>query len=176
MVDTMLREFGRIDVLVNNAGILYQENLVDTSVADWDRTLAVDLTGVFLCSKAVLPSMLRRKEGRIINIASSVGQIGEAGLVAYCAAKGGVIAFTKALAREVARDGILVNCVAPGPIVTEMGHGISEEAKRAKQSMLPLARFGLPEELARSVIFLASSDSDLFVGQVLWPNSGEAIG
>lgn len=175
MVDAMLSEFGKIDVLVNNAGMLVQGKLVDTSLEDWNTMIAIDLSGVFLCTKAVLPSMLKRKEGRIINIASQLGQIGGPELVAYSAAKGGVIAFTKALAREVARDGILVNCVAPGPIETDMVADITEEWKRRKQSSLPLDRFGLPEEVAPSVVFLASSDSAIFVGQTLGPNSGDVM-
>jgi len=175
MVDAMLREFDKIDVLVNNAGMLVQGKLVDTSLEDWNTMIAIDLSGVFLCTKAVLPSMLKRKEGRIINIASQLGQIGGPELVAYSAAKGGVIAFTKALAREVAPDGILVNCVAPGPIETDMVADITGEWKRRKQISLPLGRFGLPEEVAPSVVFLASSDSAIFVGQTLGPNSGDVM-
>jgi 3-oxoacyl-[acyl-carrier protein] reductase len=175
MVDAMLTEFGRIDVLVNNAGMLVQGRLADTSLEDWNRMVAVDLTGVFLCSKAVLPCMLERKEGRIINVASQLGQIGAPELVAYSAAKGGVIAFTKALAREVGQDGILVNCIAPGPIETDMVADITEEWKKAKQSSLPLGRFGIPEEVAPSVVFLASTDSIIFVGQTLGPNSGDVM-
>jgi 3-oxoacyl-[acyl-carrier protein] reductase len=175
MVTAMLGEFGRIDVLVNNAGMLVQGSLVHTSLEDWNRMIAIDLTGVFLCTKAVLPSMLERKEGRIINVASQLGHIGAPELVAYSAAKGGVIAFTKALAREVAQDGILVNCVAPGPIETDMLAGLTEEWTRRKLSSLPLGRFGLPEEVASSVVFLASSDSAIFVGQTLGPNSGDVM-
>lgn len=175
MIDTLLKKFGKIDVLVNNAGIELQSKLVDTSLEDWDRIIAIDLTSVFLCTKAVLPSMLRRGEGRIINIASQLGQIGGSELVAYSAAKGGVIALTKALARETAQDGILVNCVAPGPIVTNMLDRLSPEWKRTKKNSLPLGRFGLPEEVASSVVFLASSDSDIYVGQTLCPNSGDVM-
>ena len=175
MVDTMLKEFGKIDILVNNAGIVSRGNIVDFSLEDWNRVLAVDLTGIFLCTKAVLPSMLKRREGRIINIASQLGQIGGAGRVAYCTAKGGVISFTKALARELAQDGILVNCVAPGPIETDMLASASEEWRRTKESSLPLGRFGWPKELAPSVVFLASSDGDIYVGQTLGPNCGDVM-
>ena len=101
MVGTMLKEFGRIDILVNNAGIVLRTKLMDTSLEDWNKVIATDLTGVFLCTKAVVPSMLERREGRIINIASQLGQIGSDERAAYCAAKGGVIAFTKAIAREL---------------------------------------------------------------------------
>ena len=175
MVDTMLQEFGKIDVLVNNAGIVLRAKLMDTSLEDWSRIIATDLTGVFLCTKAVLPSMLKRKEGRIINIASQLGQIGSTERAAYCAAKGGVIAFSKAIARELVPDGILVNCVGPGPIETDMVTSASEEWKREKKSSLPLGRFGLPEEVAPAVVFLASSDGDIFVGQTLGPNSGDVM-
>lgn len=175
MVDTMLREFGKIDILVNNAGIAYRAKLVDTSVENWNRMLATNLTGVFLCTKAVLPSMLKCREGRIINIASQLGQIGAAERVTYSAAKGGVIAFTKALARELAPDGILVNCIAPGPIETDMLASAPEKWRQAKKSSLPLGRFGLAKEVAPSVVFLASSDGDIYVGQTLGPNSGDVM-
>jgi len=175
MVDTMLREFGKIDILVNNAGIAYRAKLVDTSVENWNRMFATNLTGVFLCTKAVLPSMLKCREGRIINIASQLGQIGAAERVTYSAAKGGVIAFTKALARELAPDGILVNCIAPGPIETDMLASASEKWRQAKKSSLPLGRFGLAKEVAPSVVFLASSDGDIYVGQTLGPNSGDVM-
>jgi len=175
MVDTMLKEFGKIDVLVNNAGILIQSKLVDTTLEDWNRILATNLTGFFLCTKAVLPSMLSRKEGRIINIGSVLGQIGDSELVAYSASKGGVIAFTKALAREVVQDGILVNCVAPATTETGIIAGVSLEWRKAKESIIPLGRFSKPEEIAPSVVFLASSDSDVYVGQTLCPNTGESM-
>jgi len=175
MVDTVLKEFGKIDILVNNAGIVAQKKLVDTTFKEWNRMLATHLNGVFLCTKAVLPPMLQRREGRIINFASHLAQKGAAELVPYCAAKGGVISFTKALAREVVRDGILVNCVAPGPVKTEMLVDVSQEWLKELESSLPLGRFGLPEEVAAAVVFLASPDSSLFVGQTLCPNSGSVM-
>jgi 3-oxoacyl-[acyl-carrier protein] reductase len=141
----------------------------------WNRVVATNLTGIFLCTKAVLPSMLKRRGGRIINIASQLGQIGDAERVPYSATKGGVIAFTKALARELAQDGILVNCVAPGPTETDMLATASPEWRRTKKSSLPLGRFGRPEEVARSVVFLASSDGDIYAGQTLGPNSGDVM-
>jgi len=175
MVDTMLKEFGKIDVLVNNAGIAVQSKVVDTTLEDWNTMLAADLTGVFLCTKAVLPSMLRRKEGRIINIGSVYGQIGASEFAAYSAAKGGVHAFTKAVALELARDGILVNCIAPGPILTDIAAERSKEWIQERESLLPMGRFGLPKEVASSVVFLASSDSDIYTGQTLCPNSGDVM-
>jgi len=175
MVDAMLKEFGRIDILVNNAGIVSRGKLADTSLEDWNRTIATNLTGVFLCTKAVLPFMLKHGEGRIINVASQLGQIGAAQRVVYSATKGGVIAFTKALAREVSRDGILVNCVAPGAVETDMFASIPSEWKEIKRRSLPLGRFGLPEEVAPAVVFLASSDGAIFVGQTLGPNCGDVM-
>jgi 3-oxoacyl-[acyl-carrier protein] reductase len=175
MVDSMLAKYNRIDILVNNAGIILIKKLVDTSLEEWNKMLATDMTGVFLCTRAVLPSMLKQKEGRIINITSDVGQIGSAELAVYCAAKGGIIAFTKALARELAPEGILVNSIAPGPIETDFTVGFSKEAETAKKATLPLGRFGLPEEVAPTVVFLASSAGALYVGQTLGPNSGEVM-
>jgi 3-oxoacyl-[acyl-carrier protein] reductase len=175
MTKQMLAKFGHIDLLVNNAGLAIQEKLADTSIADWNITIATDLTGIFLCTRAVLPFMLQQKEGKIINIASTLGQIGEAGMVAYSAAKGGVIAFTKALAREVARDGVLVNCIAPGPIETEIVKSYSKDSIRNKKNSIPLGRFGLPKEVASVVVFLASDDGNIFIGQTLGPNSGETM-
>ena len=132
MVDTMLSEFGRIDILVNNAGVVSRRRLLDTSLEEWNRLVATNLTGVFLCTKAVLPAMLKQKQGQIINIASQSGQIGGAERAAYCTTKGGVISFTKAFAREVARDGILVNCVAPGPVETDMIADLSQEWRKIR--------------------------------------------
>ena len=176
MVDAMLKEFGRIDILVNNAGIVTRGKLVDTSLEDWNRTIATNLTGVFLCTKAVLPFMLKHGEGRILNVASQLGQIGAAERVIYSATKGGIIAFTKALAREVSKDGVLVNCVAPGAVETDMFASIPSEWKEIKRRSLPLGRFGLPEEVAPAVVFLASSpDGNIFVGQTLGPNSGDVM-
>lgn len=175
MVDTMLKEFGKIDILVNNAGIFIQGKVVDTSLEDWNKLITTNLTGYFLCTKAVLPSMLSRREGRIINIGSVLGQIGGSEFATYCASKGGVIAFTKSLAREVVQDGILVNCVAPATTETDILAGVSAEWKKAKQSTLPLGRFSKPEEIAPSIVFLAASDSDVYVGQTLCPNTGELM-
>lgn len=173
--DTMLKEFGKIDILVNNAGIVSQKKFLDTTFEEWQNMLATHLNGTFLCTKAVLPSMLQRKQGKIINFASHLGQKGVEELVPYCTAKGGIIAFTKALAREVVRDGVLVNCVAPGPVKTEMLADCSQEWLRELEAELPLGRFALPEEIAASVVFLASPDSNLFVGQTLCPNSGSVM-
>jgi len=175
MVDTVLKEFGKIDVLVNNAGAITVNKLINTTLEDWNRLIATNLTGVFLCTKAVIPSMLRHKEGRIINISSNLGQVGASEWVTYSATKGGVIAFTKALARELIEDGIFVNCIAPGPIQTTISANVSKKFLETKINSMPLRRFGLPEEVASTVVFLASSDSSIYVGQTLCPNCGDTM-
>ncbi|MER6628053.1 SDR family NAD(P)-dependent oxidoreductase [Streptomyces sp. NPDC000987] len=170
------RLLGRIDVLVNSAGILTQSPLVEMSAAQWQQTIDVDLTGVFLMCRHVVPGMVSRGYGRVINIASQLAIKGGASLTHYCAAKAGVLGLTKALALEVARDGVLVNAIAPGPIETPLVDGISEDWKRAKRAELPLGRFGTPEEVAPTAVLLASSPGgDLFVGQTLGPNSGDVM-
>jgi 3-oxoacyl-[acyl-carrier protein] reductase len=167
---------GPLDVLVNSAGILTESPVVEMDTATWSQTLAVDLTGVFLCCRAVLPGMLERGSGRIINIASQLGIKGGHGLAHYAAAKAGVIALTKSLALEVSGRGVLVNAIAPGPIETPMVAGITEDWKRAKRAELPLGRFGRPEEVAPTAVLLASDPGgNLYVGQTLGPNSGDVM-
>lgn len=175
-VRAAVSRLGRLDILVNSAGILTESPLVDMDTATWDRTLAVDLTGVFLCCRAVLPGMLERGWGRIINIASQLGIKGGVGLAHYAAAKAGVIGLTKSLALEVSARGVLVNAIAPGPIETAMVAGITEDWKRAKRAELPLRRFGRPEEVAPTAVLLASDPGgNLYVGQTLGPNSGDVM-
>ncbi|MFB9377767.1 SDR family NAD(P)-dependent oxidoreductase [Kineococcus gynurae] len=175
-VGRVLAEHGRIDVLVNSAGVLDESPLAEMSLAQWRRTVDVDLTGVFLTCRAVLPSMLAAGGGRIISIASQLGIKGGVGLTHYSAAKAGVIGLTKALAREVAPAGVLVNAIAPGPVETPMVAGISEDWKRAKRAELPLGRFGTPAEIAPTAVLLASDPGgNLYVGQVLGPNSGDVM-
>ena len=167
---------GPLDILVNSAGILTESPLAEMSLATWSETLAVDLTGVFLCCRAVLPGMLARGSGRIINIASQLGIKGGTGLAHHAAAKAGVIALTKSLALEVSARGVLVNAIAPGPIDTPMVEGITEDWKRAKRAELPLGRFGRPEEVAPTAVLLASDPGgNLYVGQTLGPNSGDVM-
>jgi 3-oxoacyl-[acyl-carrier protein] reductase len=169
-------ELGGVDVLVNNAGIL-TECRVDRMATDvWDEMIAVDLRSVFLCCRAVLPSMQRKRFGRIINLASQLGQKGGAGLAHYSAAKAGVIGFTRALAREVGTDGITVNCIAPGPINTPLADSLSEDWIRALTASLPLGRFGQPEEVAPTAVLLASDPGgNIYTGQTLGPNSGDVM-
>ena len=167
---------GDIDVLVNAAGILTQAPLVEMSLAQWQQTIDVDLTGVFLMCRHVVPGMVRRGAGRVINIASQLAIKGGESLTHYSAAKAGVIGLTKALALEVSRSGVLVNAIAPGPIETPLVEGISEDWKTAKRAELPLGRFGRPEEVAPTAVLLASSPGgDLYVGQTLGPNSGDVM-
>jgi 3-oxoacyl-[acyl-carrier protein] reductase len=167
---------GPLDILVNSAGILTESPVATMELRTWSETLAVDLTGVFLCCRAVLPGMLERGSGRIINIASQLGIKGGRGLAHYAAAKAGVIALTKSLALEVSAHGVLVNAIAPGPIDTPMVEGITEDWKRAKRAELPLGRFGRPEEVAPTAVLLASDPGgNLYVGQTLGPNSGDVM-
>ncbi|HKV60163.1 MAG TPA: 3-oxoacyl-ACP reductase family protein [Ktedonobacteraceae bacterium] len=175
MVDTALGAFGHIDILVNNAGIFTQALVEDLPVADWDRILNVNLRGTFLCTHFVLPHLLKQGGGRIINIASQLGYIGGVEVAHYCASKGGVIAFTKALAREVATRNVLVNGIAPGPIMTDLLVSETEEWKSAKLAELPIGRFGEVSEVAPTAVFLASDDASYYVGQILGPNGGDVM-
>jgi 3-oxoacyl-[acyl-carrier protein] reductase len=167
--------YGPPEILVNNAGFLQQKRFVDLTVEDFDRMIAVHLRGTFLCTHAVLPDMLSRGQGIVINMASQLGQIGGVELCHYSSAKAGIIGLTKALAREVSAQGIRVNAVAPGPINTELVLGLSEDWRRAKAAELPLGRFGEPHEVAETVAFLASDGATLYVGQTLGPNSGDVM-
>ena len=173
MIEATLHEFGKIDILVNNAGIMSSKKLIDTSLADWNRMITTDLTGVFLCTQFVLPTMMNRKKGRIINISSTLGLIGGRQQAAYSAAKGGVIAFTKAAARELAPYGIRVNCVAPGPTETDAMANATPEVRKAFRQATLTGYVVHPEEVAQAVVFLATLDSNAFFGQVLCPNNGE---
>jgi 3-oxoacyl-[acyl-carrier protein] reductase len=175
MVGAALAEFGRVDILVNDAGIFSQRNFVDLDVAEWDRVISVNLRGVFLCTRFVLPGMLERKSGKIINIASQLGQIGGIEMVHYSASKAGVIGLTKALAREVSAQGVHVNAIAPGPILTDMMAEETDEWAARKLAELPMERFGEPHEVAPTAVFLASDDSSYYVGQTLCPNGGDVM-
>lgn len=169
-------QLGTIDVLVNSAGLLTESRLEDMTLAMWNETISVDLTGVFLCCREVVAEMRQQKWGRIINIASQLAIKGGTGLSHYTAAKAGVVGLTKALALETAGDNVLVNSIAPGPIETPLVDGISEEWKAAKRAGLPLLRFGLPAEVAPTALLLASDPGgNLYVGQTLGPNSGDVM-
>jgi 3-oxoacyl-[acyl-carrier protein] reductase len=175
MVDAALAEFGQVDILVNDAGTFSQSAFAELEVAEWDRVLAVNLRGVFLCTRFVLPGMLERRRGKIINVASQLGQIGGIEMVHYSASKAGVIGLTKALAREVSTQGVHVNAIAPGPILTEMMAQETEEWAARKLSELPIGRFGEVHEVAPTAVFLASDDSSYYVGQTLCPNGGDVM-
>lgn len=167
--------FGPVTHLVNCAGHVHQARFTDLTVAEFDRMIAVHLRGTFLCIRAVLPGMLTRGAGVIVNIASQLGQIGGVELAHYSAAKAGIIGLTKALAREVSAQGVRVNAVAPGPINTPLVRSLSADWQRAKAAELPLGRFGEPHEVASTVAFLCSPEATLYVGQTLGPNSGDVM-
>ena len=175
MVSAVERAFGPIDALVNNAGILQEKPFLDTTEADWDRMLDTDLKSVFLMCKAVLPGMVARSTGVIVNIASDLGVLGRAQFAPYCAAKAGVIGLTRSLAREFAPH-IRVNAIAPGAVATAM---LSTEHMSAewiaKELDIPQHRFGEPEEIAATALFLLSDLSRFYCGQVLSPNGGSLM-
>lgn len=176
MVETAVSTMGRIDILVNNAGIDEQFYIWKMPVERWDNMIANNLRSVFLCTRFTVPHMLEQKSGRIICISSQCAQKGAVELSHYSAAKGGVISFVKCIARELAPYNILVNCVNPGPVATQMLAGLTEEWVSNKKAELPIPRFGTPEEIAPSVVMLASEpDGNLYAGQVLGPNCGDVM-
>jgi 3-oxoacyl-[acyl-carrier protein] reductase len=157
---------------VNNAGITRDTFLIRMSEQDWDQVLAVNLKGAFLCTKAVSKVMTRQRSGRIINIASVVGQMGNAGQANYCASKAGLIGLTKSNARELAKRNITVNAVAPGFIATAMTDALPEKAREELVAQIPLERLGAPEDIANAVLFLAAERSGYITGQVIAVNGG----
>jgi 3-oxoacyl-[acyl-carrier protein] reductase len=167
-----VEQFGRIDVLVNNAGIVRDQLLMRMKAEDWDAVLATNLTSVYGCCQSVLRTMMKQRSGRIINISSVVGQSGNSGQTNYSASKAGLIGFSKSLAREVASRGITVNVVAPGMIDTDMTAGIEGRAREVLLGRIPMARLGLPDEVASVVCFLASHDASYITGQVVAVNGG----
>ncbi len=173
LVAACLDRFGRLDILVNNAGITRDGLILRMKDEDWDQVLAVNLAGAFRCSRAALRAMLKQRQGgRIVNIGSVVGSMGNAGQANYVAAKAGLIGLTKALAREVASRGITVNAVAPGFIETEMTVGLPDAAKEAYLAQIPQGRFGTTAEVAAVVAFLASEGAAYITGQVIHVNGG----
>ena len=172
MIGTALDRFGRVDILVNNAGIARDQLLVRMKRDEWDAVLATNLTAAFTCAQAALRPMLKQRFGRIINISSVVGQMGNAGQANYAASKAGVIGMTKSLAREVASRGITVNVVAPGMIDTGMTRAVMQASREAWASKIPLGRLGTSEEVAAAVGFLASDKAAYITGQVVGVNGG----
>jgi 3-oxoacyl-[acyl-carrier protein] reductase len=167
---------GRIDVLVNNAGIAKDNLLALMKPSEWDDVMNTNLKGAFLCSQAVIKPMMRQRYGRIVNVTSVVGVIGNAGQCNYSAAKAGIIGFTRSLAREIISRHITVNAVAPGFIETDMTLAIPQKSREALLSQIPAARYGAPEEVAAAVSFLASDAAGYITGQVIHVNGGMFMG
>lgn len=167
--------FGTIDILVNNAGWDKVAPFIDSDIADWDRVIAINLYGTLHVTQAVLPTLIERRSGAIVNIGSDAGRVGSSGEAVYSAAKGGVIAFAKTLAREVARYGIRVNAIAPGPADTPLFAAISAENPKLREALekaIPLRRLAQPEDLANAVAFFASDDAAYITGQTLSVSGG----
>jgi 3-oxoacyl-[acyl-carrier protein] reductase len=175
LVDASLDKFGRIDILINNAGITRDNLLMRMSDDEWDSVIAVNLKGVFNCTKAAIRPMMKARKGRIVNIASVVGQMGNAGQANYSASKGGVISLTKTCAREFASRNILVNAIAPGFVRTRMTDALNEEQKKKLLELIPLGRLGEPEDIARVALFLCSEESSYITGHIVSVNGGMYI-
>ncbi|GIN12714.1 3-oxoacyl-ACP reductase [Shouchella clausii] len=175
LITKTLDKYGKIDILINNAGISTPALLKDMSVSNWDRMIEVNLRSVFLTTRLAIPSMIAQRFGRVINISSQVGQKGSIEHCHYAAAKAGVIGFTKSLAMEVGPYGITANCIAPGPIETQLMSEVSEEWRNKKLKELVIPRFGKANEVAPTAVFLASPDGNLYTGQTLGPNCGDVM-
>ena len=175
LMDAAVKEFGRIDILVNNAGITRDGLLMMMKEEDFDAVMAANLKGTFLCMKAVSRTMMKQRYGRIVNLSSVVGLRGNAGQVNYAASKAGVVGMTKSLAKELSSRGVTVNAVAPGFIATDMTAAMTDAAKEATLSSIPLQRLGAPEDVAHAVAFLASDEAAYITGQVLCVDGGMAM-
>jgi 3-oxoacyl-[acyl-carrier protein] reductase len=167
LVDQTIEHYGQVDILVNNAGITRDNLLLRMPPEDWEKVININLTGTFNLTKAAIKPMIKRKTGKIINIASIIGEIGNVGQANYAASKAGVIAFTKSVAKELGSRGIRANAVAPGFIKSQMTEVLPDKVKAELEKQIPLSRLGLPEDVAKAVVFLASSDADYITGQVL---------
>lgn len=176
LINCAIEVFGKIDILLNVAGISNPKLLVDMTLEDWNRMLAVDLTSCFLTCKYAVPHMIERRFGRIINLSSQIAQKGSVEHCHYAAAKAGLIGFTKCLARELGKYNITVNCIAPGPIETQLMGVVSPEWRKQKEAELVLPRFGELEEILPTAVFLAAEpDGNLYTGQTLGPNLGDVM-
>lgn len=171
-VDTVLKEFGRIDILVNNAGVTRDGLLMRMSEADWDIVLATNLKGAFNFTKPVIRSMIKQRSGRVINVASVVGLMGNAGQANYAASKAGLIGFTKSVAKEVAGRGVTCNAIAPGFIETDMTGALTGDQRQRVLGVIPLGRFGDPADVAEAALFLAGESGRYVTGQVLTVDGG----
>ena len=171
-MDAAVAAFGRVDILVNNAGITKDALLLRMKDEDWDAVLSVNLKGAFLCTRAAAKVMTKQRYGRIVNIASVVGQMGNAGQANYCASKAGLIGLTKSNARELARRSVTVNAVAPGFIATAMTDVLPEKVKEELLAQIPLERLGSADDIANAVLFLAAEESGYITGQVIGVNGG----
>ncbi|MGE7601834.1 3-oxoacyl-[acyl-carrier-protein] reductase [Peribacillus sp. NPDC097675] len=172
MIKEVMEQFGRVDILVNNAGITRDNLLMRMKEEEWDSVINTNLKGVYLCTKAVTRQMMKQRSGKIINMASIVGVMGNAGQANYVAAKAGVIGLTKSTAKELASRGIMVNAIAPGFISTDMTEELTEDVQKAMLSQIPLARFGNPKDIASVATFLASEASSYMTGQTLHVDGG----
>ena len=172
LINKTIEAYGRVDILVNNAGITRDNLLLRMKEEDWDEVINTNLKGVFNCTKAVSRVMMKQKNGKIINMSSVVGVMGNAGQANYAAAKAGVIGFTKAIAKELASRNINVNAIAPGFITTDMTSSLPEQSKAELSSQIPLGRLGLPEDVAAVVLFLASDAASYITGQTLHVDGG----
>jgi len=172
LVDQAIATYGQVDVLVNNAGITMDGLLMRMKNEDWDAGLDTNLKGAFMCTRAVAKPMSKQRSGRIINISSVVGEMGNAGQANYCASKAGLLGLTKSVAKELARRNVTVNAITPGFIVTEMTDGMTDKARDAMMEQIPMGRLGESEDIANAVLFLASDRSSYITGQVLGINGG----
>ncbi|ANU19676.1 3-oxoacyl-[acyl-carrier-protein] reductase [Planococcus plakortidis] len=172
LADVAMKEFGSIDILVNNAGITRDNLMMRMKEDEWDDVINTNLKGVFLCTKAVTRQMMKQRAGRIVNIASIVGVMGNAGQANYVAAKAGVIGLTKTTARELASRGITANAVAPGFITTDMTEKLGDDVQSSMLAQIPLARFGAPEDVANAALYLASDEASYVTGQTLHLDGG----
>lgn len=172
LIDTAVEKFGRVDILVNNAGITRDGLMMRMKDDDWDAVMSVNLKGAFVCTRAVTKIMSKQRFGRIINITSIVGQMGNPGQANYCASKAGLIGLTMSNAREMAKRNITVNAVAPGFIVTDMTDSLPEKVKQELTSQIPMERLGTGDDIANAVLFLASDNTSYITGQVLAVNGG----
>jgi len=175
MVKETLYKFGSLDILVNNAGIAHQALITETDEVDFDKIIDINLKGVFNCCKCVIPSMISKQSGKIINISSMWGEVGASCEAAYSASKAGVIGLTKALAKELAPSGICVNCITPGLIETSMNSNLTVEELASFVDEIPLGRMGNADEIAAAIEFLASDKADYITGQILGVNGGYVI-